>query len=267
MDQPAAEAATEAADAPLTPLRMPAGHAVAWVLGGVAAIAAARTLAVLLLDRLAASGTAVLPPETGAIELLRLAYASEAWIWVTPLVATLPTLAIVLYFACRPRGGMVGFLALRFVGLKPAWKQIGDWIIAVAALGALSAAMTWAFGLHPPSKADLGALAAHLPGPKMALFALSVVVAVPLAEEMVFRGFLYRIARGHVGRWTAAALVAAVWAALHTQYDWLDAGRLFAFGLLFGAARIRTGSVLVPWAMHAYMNLGAVIYMLKTAGT
>ena len=46
---------------------------------------------------------------------------------------------------------------------------------------------------------------------------------------------------------------------MHLQYDAYGILTVFAMGLLFGMARIRTGSLLAPMGLHAAVNLTATI--------
>jgi uncharacterized protein len=89
------------------------------------------------------------------------------------------------------------------------------------------------------------------------LFWIAMVIAAPLFEEVFFRGFLFKglgesfMGLGPIG---AVFVTSGLWAALHLQYDSSRMTIIFLFGLLFGAARIVTGSLLVPLALHATMN-------------
>ncbi len=85
---------------------------------------------------------------------------------------------------------------------------------------------------------------------------LAVVVAIPLFEEVFFRGFLLTGFASSFMRPIGAVLVTtALWAGLHFQYDAVGVAVVFCFGLLLGAARIRTGSLMVPLGIHALENL------------
>ena len=66
---------------------------------------------------------------------------------------------------------------------------------------------------------------------------------------------------GPVGATVATALL---WAALHFQYDVYGVTSIFVGGLLLGAARIRTKSILMPMIMHVAMNVIASIELLIT---
>lgn len=90
------------------------------------------------------------------------------------------------------------------------------------------------------------------------LFALAVpgvALAVPIAEEMIFRGPLFAaLAKSPVGRWGAVILTAAVWAAIHVTAPWMFVAIIFAMGVILGALLLRFGSVLVTIVCHCIWN-------------
>ena len=87
-----------------------------------------------------------------------------------------------------------------------------------------------------------------------------MVVAAPLGEETLFRGFLFKgILHSRLGGAGAVLLTALIWALLHRQYDLFDMANIFAAGLLFGCARLRTNSIYPCLLMHGLMNLIATI--------
>ena len=89
---------------------------------------------------------------------------------------------------------------------------------------------------------------------------LALIVAAPVFEETLFRGFLQgslQESGSHAG--LMLLLPAAVWAAIHLQYDYYDMIWVFLFGLLLGLARWHTGSLFVPIIMHMLVNLLATL--------
>jgi len=92
---------------------------------------------------------------------------------------------------------------------------------------------------------------------------LAVVVAAPLGEETLFRGFLFKgILHSRLGGAGAILLTALIWAVLHRQYDLFDMANIFVAGLLFGYARLRSNSIYSGLLMHALMNLIATIQVV-----
>jgi CAAX protease family protein len=87
---------------------------------------------------------------------------------------------------------------------------------------------------------------------------LSNVIAAPVAEEILFRGFIYRgLLHTRLRSFGAVLLTAAAFAAIHQQYDAVGVAAIFVLGLVLGWLRQRTGSTIVPMFVHAIQNLGA----------
>ena len=73
-------------------------------------------------------------------------------------------------------------------------------------------------------------------------------------------GFMFSgLKSSRIGPIGAIILTSLIWAGLHTQYDLYGMCQIFAGGLLLGYARLKSGSIFVPLAMHALMNLIATI--------
>ncbi len=99
----------------------------------------------------------------------------------------------------------------------------------------------------------------------LALLWIAIVIAAPLFEEFLFRGFLFEGMRhSPVGLAGTIILTSAGWAALHIQYEWLDMGMIFLYGILFSIAKLKTNSLFIPIAMHMLMNLLASVMMALT---
>lgn len=88
---------------------------------------------------------------------------------------------------------------------------------------------------------------------------LAVGILGPIAEELIFRGLLYgRLAGTRLGAVGSIVVLALAWALIHTSYSATVIAVIFVEGLLLGAARWRTGSVLAPILMHIVWNFYAV---------
>ena len=92
----------------------------------------------------------------------------------------------------------------------------------------------------------------------MWLLLFAVTFMAPLIEEVVFRGFLLKgFSNSFMGVYGAIIVTSALWALIHLQYEFAYVAVIFVVGLVFGYARIRTNSLLVPMMMHFFMNLVA----------
>ncbi len=88
---------------------------------------------------------------------------------------------------------------------------------------------------------------------------VAVVMFAPMGEEIAFRGFLFRGLARPGREALAVVLIAAAWALLHIQYDWLGMLQGFVIGLLFGWARWRSGSTALPILLHVLVNFEAMV--------
>ncbi len=91
----------------------------------------------------------------------------------------------------------------------------------------------------------------------MLLIGLGAVVLAPLAEEIVFRGFLFRNLRDSLGKGLAMMLSGFAFAAVHFEPTLLLP--LTALGVALALLYEWSGSLYVPIAVHALWNLFALL--------
>jgi membrane protease YdiL (CAAX protease family) len=84
---------------------------------------------------------------------------------------------------------------------------------------------------------------------------LAAITLVPIIEEMVFRGFLFRAWTHRMGIRRSVLVTSLVFGLAH-PHDPLGA---FTFGVAACALRVRYGTLWVPVLVHAVFNLGAVL--------
>jgi membrane protease YdiL (CAAX protease family) len=87
---------------------------------------------------------------------------------------------------------------------------------------------------------------------------LLAVVAAPVAEEVVFRGYLYGVARRYAGRLGALGASSLLFAAIHLHGP--SMAGLFVLGLVLALAYEKTRSLWVPITLHSIFN-GASVAM------
>ena len=89
---------------------------------------------------------------------------------------------------------------------------------------------------------------------------LAIVLAAPLLEEMLFRGFLFSgIAASFPGPAGAIVTTSLLWAIIHVQYDYFWMLSIFIIGLALGMVRYKTGSIVLTFTLHAAINLVAMV--------
>ena len=97
----------------------------------------------------------------------------------------------------------------------------------------------------------------------------AMIVAAPIFEEVLFRGFLFEGFRSSpVGLPGAIVIPTVIWTLLHaSQYDVYYLTLIVIIGVLLGLARHRTGSLYVPLAMHMGNNLIATLQTMWVVGS
>jgi membrane protease YdiL (CAAX protease family) len=106
---------------------------------------------------------------------------------------------------------------------------------------------------HPPSPIRQPVLPADPEPVQVALGVLTVVLAVPLGEEVFFRGMLFGSLRTRMGFARAAAISSLLFALVHVQPPLVILMFFVGFGLAF--IYERRGSLVAPIAAHAAFNL------------
>ncbi len=146
----------------------------------------------------------------------------------------------------------------QYLGLVPVGgRTMAVWLGVVLIFAACSDGLTYVLGLEivPEFMLEVWRTSAWPP-----LLWLALIVGAPLIEETVFRGFLFvGLQQFRHGNILAVAVTSALWASFHLQYDLYQITVIFFIGIMLGIARIRSGSLWVPLAMHALINLLATV--------
>jgi membrane protease YdiL (CAAX protease family) len=148
------------------------------------------------------------------------------------------------------------------VGLvRPHARDVGRWLLIWAVWVALTEVATRLLGIE-------GAQPWVSYSPLViALRILAIGVAGPIAEELAFRGIaLWRLRTTPLGTPGAVVVTSLLWTALHFQYEPAVLAQVFLDGLVLGAARLRTGSLGAPIAMHITGNLFSIAESLFGLG-
>ena len=163
---------------------------------------------------------------------------------------------VVLAWAAR----RAGWAAKDYLALN--WAPRSEVVIAIASLILLLPAMdTLAYLLGQPIipafVADIYRNAQQTG--TMLLLWLAIVVAAPVGEEIVFRGFLFR-------GWVRAArpiigilAITVIFSIVHIQYNWFGLLQVFLIGLLLTWTRWRSGSTLLAMVLHILSNFYAMM--------
>jgi len=90
-------------------------------------------------------------------------------------------------------------------------------------------------------------------------FWIALLIAAPLYEEFLFRGYLFNIIKkGRFGNIGALLISTILFSALHIRSLYIGI-LIFCFGLLLGYAKIKTQGIFVPIIMHCLWNSMSII--------
>ncbi|PHM66130.1 Tir [Xenorhabdus stockiae] len=98
---------------------------------------------------------------------------------------------------------------------------------------------------------------ADLSGITLFLYIISMCIAAPIIEEIVFRGFLLNagIGYGKIGKNIAIIIASLLFSAAHMQYSSPTTFiMLFVFSVILCHVRIYTRSLITPIVLHALYN-------------
>ena len=89
-----------------------------------------------------------------------------------------------------------------------------------------------------------------------ALAVPGVVLGAPVAEELLFRGYLFSaLAPTRLGKTGTVLITSAFWAAAHSGgAPWIAVSGIFVIGLALGIILLRFGSLWVTIVLHALWN-------------
>lgn len=213
--------------------------------------------------------TALVIQGSTALERVALRSFRPAWLdlHVLALANTLlvDAVAVLGAFWLFRRGGLAA-PTLRGLRALP-WEKIrfsvGSYITCVPLFLILLTAMAVVLrllGIEPPPQALFTIYMSEDRGAVLRLLLLLAVLAGPAAEEIFFRGLVYRWLRFRVGVWPGLLASAFLFALLHT--DPVAFPPILGLGLLFGWVYERTGSLAAPIAIHMLHN-GAMLYLVS----
>jgi membrane protease YdiL (CAAX protease family) len=173
---------------------------------------------------------------------------------IMAIVSGLICIPLTLWFAkLRKNISVKNYIGFR----EPLTKEWVKWLLILGAFLFLSDAVT--FSLHrpivPPFMVEAYKTAFFLPA---LLFA--IVIVAPIFEEIFFRGFLFQgIRYSRLGPIGAIGITSLIWAVIHLQYDIYGIATVFALGILFGIARLKTDSIHLLMVMHSITSLVATV--------
>jgi hypothetical protein len=169
------------------------------------------------------------------------------------LVVLLPILAILT----RVRG----FSFLEYCNLKRLnFKSAAIWLLVFMVFHFLFRVILHAMALYGHRKYSYDETSRPL---LLLLSLLGGVVLAPLAEEILWRGFVFKgVSESRTGPIVAILFTSLAWASLHQQYNIAGQLHVACDGLVFGLARHISQSTTVSIILHGAFNLWVTVQLI-----
>src|SRR5262245_34354270 len=175
-----------------------------------------------------------------------------------------PVQVAVLALAASYKGSAAEYLGYKL-------PRRSELVIAVAVLAALIIVgdiVSWLAGRHIVDRFQIDIYQAAKSANLLPLLLIAITVLIPIGEETLFRGFLFRgWLRSSRDAWPVILITAAIFAIIHVQYDWFLIAQVFIFGVFFGWVRWATGSTILTMLLHGLVNIEGMIETMLAAGS
>jgi len=175
--------------------------------------------------------------------------------------------AVVIYFVTRKYRQRLTSIG---ISLKDAWRNVLTGALAYIAVLPLLAAVLFVvvwiielIGFKPPVQPVVGLFLEQKNLKLLIYMTIFVSLLGPIAEEVFFRGFVYKAMRGKLGVKVSLLLVGLAFALLHA--DLVAFLPIFVLGLLLGFLYEKTGSLIPSFTVHILHNSMTVsmIFIIK----
>jgi len=175
-----------------------------------------------------------------------------------------PVQVAILALAASYKDSVAEYLGYRL----PRRRETMIALVVLVALIAAGDAVSWLAGRHIVDRFQSDIYQAAKSANLLPLLLVAIIVFIPVGEESLFRGFLFKgWLRSPRSAWPVIIVTAAIFAVIHVQYDWFLIAQVFVFGVFFGWIRWATGSTILTMLLHGLVNLEGMIETMLTAGS
>ncbi|MBO7657630.1 CPBP family intramembrane metalloprotease [Candidatus Saccharibacteria bacterium] len=233
-----------------------------WYTVGICALVAVVVIGVQL--GLGFLMTRMLPVDTIAMPITNMLFSAITYtLSLLILVFLVPKIIQLIKKQKKPQ-----IISRERIGLRglPTWTDIGLSPIGYVASIAIAAGLTWIFNFMPWFNAneaqELG-YSHYMMGMERGIAFIALVVIAPIAEEIIFRGWLYGKLRVKIPKWVAILVTSVVFGAIHMQ--WNIGITVFAMSVVNCCLREITGTIYAGTLVHM-INNGVAFFLVYVAG-
>lgn len=145
--------------------------------------------------------------------------------------------------------------------VRPQWKGLWPWMAIAIGLSILPNILEPLF----PSLTTFGERSKAMINASWYMPTYTIItisLAIPFFEELLFRGWLYGKFRDVWGNVAAVVLTSIIFVLIHTMEEPLVMLILFPVSIVFGIIRMKSGSIWPSFLIHVANNAGATIFMM-----
>jgi membrane protease YdiL (CAAX protease family) len=165
------------------------------------------------------------------------------------IVASPLTIAVLWIAIQMARRDFAEYLALN-------WPSSGELLRALAIMAIVLLAEAFAVSVVGADETSLNPYVGVERAGGFLVFLIGGCIAAPVMEEFVVRGFMFRgWSQSFLGPVGSILLTSALWAMIHTQYDWFGRFLIFVTGLALGHFRWRSNSTWLTVMVHSTINI------------
>ena len=159
---------------------------------------------------------------------------------------------------------LVEFFGLRWLRWKNIFWIMPAFVFAMMIIGAILVACGWqtwvqdSLGAKPQEAVTLVRETSDVE--LLVAMAVSAIIIAPIAEELIFRGYLYPVVKRFTDRWFASIFSGVLFGVIH--FNVMALPMLALMGVILAVIYERSGSLWVPIGCHAAFNATSVGLML-----
>ncbi|MFH1847131.1 MAG: type II CAAX endopeptidase family protein [Candidatus Omnitrophota bacterium] len=185
-------------------------------------------------------------------------------------IMNIACISVILFFVIKKYGQdlkTIGLNSAKF--FKNIFYAVTGYIAFVPILILISAATFFIsrfFNYTPPVQTIVKLFIEEQAASVLWISAIFAAIFGPIAEEIFFRGFMYRAFKKKIGILGSMFVTAAIFSLLHTHLAGF--APIMALGLLLAFLYEKTGSLVAPITVHIIHNLGMVglVFLMRYIG-
>ncbi len=200
--------------------------------------------------------------QQGNLSLLARTPYDGATVTLSVLVLNPVTVVILLAAVRLAKADPMEYFALAW----PQARDVATGVLGLVCLIAASDAALYLSGQDLVTSFQLQSYTTAINEHWLPAMLFAAIIVAPAGEEILFRGFMFRgFVRSERPAGPGVIATAVLFAIPHVQYDWVGVVQILVIGLYLGWMRLRSGSIVLTFLLHALFNLEGTLETVARA--